>query len=329
MHLLSPAGPQARLSVLIFHRVLLQPDPIFEGEVDAQLFNAICTWVRQWCNVLPLDEAVARLRGGSLPARAMAITFDDGYADNHEVALPILQRHGLNATFFVATGFVDGGCMWNDKVIESVRHCANDVLRLPESRVFKSGAFDLRTALARRQTIEQLLRAMKYLSMAERLACADEIARCSGSRDLPDLMMSSGQVASLARNGMRVGGHTVNHPILATLSDAEALEEISAGKRALENITQADVDLFAYPNGKPGTDYNVRDVALVASAGFKAAVTTAWGVSTAASDVYQLPRFSPWDRSRFRYGLRLALNMRNVLVAGANALPRPAAIQSP
>ncbi|MCK7493591.1 MAG: polysaccharide deacetylase family protein [Comamonadaceae bacterium] len=55
-----------------------------------------------------------RLGEGTLPARALAITFDDGYADNHDVALPILRRHGLNATFFVATGFLDGGIMWND-----------------------------------------------------------------------------------------------------------------------------------------------------------------------------------------------------------------------
>jgi peptidoglycan/xylan/chitin deacetylase (PgdA/CDA1 family) len=51
------------------------------------------------------------------------ITFDDGYADKHDVAMPILQRHGLCATFFIATGFLNGGCMWNDTIIETVRAC--------------------------------------------------------------------------------------------------------------------------------------------------------------------------------------------------------------
>ena len=79
---LSPAGRQARLSTLIFHRVTAQPDPLFPGEVDALRFDAICGWVRRWANVLPLDEAVQRLAEGSLPARAMCFTFDDGYAES-------------------------------------------------------------------------------------------------------------------------------------------------------------------------------------------------------------------------------------------------------
>ena len=68
-------------------------------------------WVRDWFNVLPLSEAASRLAQGTLPARALSITFDDGYADNREIAAPILQRLGLSATFFIATSFLGGGCM--------------------------------------------------------------------------------------------------------------------------------------------------------------------------------------------------------------------------
>src|SRR5581483_9499448 len=70
---------------------------------------------------LALDEALSRMRSGSLPARALAVTFDDGYADNAVAALPILARYGVPATFFIATDFVGGGRMWNDTVIEAVR----------------------------------------------------------------------------------------------------------------------------------------------------------------------------------------------------------------
>lgn len=105
---LSPAGSGARLSILIFHRVLPAPDPLFPGEPDAQRFDEICRWLAKWFRVLDLNDALAGLRRGDLPARAAAITFDDGYADNSDVAVPILQRHGLTATFFIATGYVDG-----------------------------------------------------------------------------------------------------------------------------------------------------------------------------------------------------------------------------
>ena len=100
-------GVGARLSVLIFHRVLPESDPIFPDEMYAHCFEAMCGWLKAWFNVLPLDAAVASLKAGKLPARSACITFDDGYVDNHDVALPILLRHGLPATFFIATGFLD------------------------------------------------------------------------------------------------------------------------------------------------------------------------------------------------------------------------------
>ena len=77
----SPAGPQARLSVLIFHRVMPEPDPLFPDEMHARRFNEVCGWIKSWFNVLPLDQAVARMASGILPARAACITFDDGHTD--------------------------------------------------------------------------------------------------------------------------------------------------------------------------------------------------------------------------------------------------------
>ena len=71
-----------------------------------------------------------RLQQGRLPPRALAITFDDGYADNRTVAAPLLERHGLPCTFFVATGFLDGGRMWNDTLIETVRRAPGQTLDL-------------------------------------------------------------------------------------------------------------------------------------------------------------------------------------------------------
>ena len=67
---LSPAGPDARLSVLIFHRVLPTPDPLFPDEPDATRFDAVCSWLARWFNVLPLDVAVHRLARRQLCRRA-------------------------------------------------------------------------------------------------------------------------------------------------------------------------------------------------------------------------------------------------------------------
>jgi peptidoglycan/xylan/chitin deacetylase (PgdA/CDA1 family) len=111
LSLLSPAGERGRLSILIFHRVLARPDPLSPDEPDVVEFEAQMRWVRSWFNVLPLGAAIDRLYAGTIPPRALAITFDDGYADNEELAAPILARLGLSATFFISTGYLGGGIM--------------------------------------------------------------------------------------------------------------------------------------------------------------------------------------------------------------------------
>lgn len=306
---LSPSGAAARLSILIFHRVLPTADPLFPQEMDADRFDRLCNWLRHWCNVLPLDTAVAALREGRLPARAAAITFDDGYADNYEVALPILRRHGLQATFFVATGFLDGGRMWNDTLVESVRGARGDVLQVSAAGLPGLDRLPLNDAAERRAAIDALISACRYLPFAERDTAVAAVARCSGQPLPSNLMMTRSQVQALYAAGMQIGGHTVMHPILTRLARAEARHEMAAGKAQLEAIVQAPVTLFAYPNGRPGEDFAADHVQLAEELGFEAAVTTAWGASTLHTPRWQLPRFTPWDRSRLRFGLRLAHNV--------------------
>ncbi len=325
LRLASPGGTNARLSTLIFHRVLPRPDPLFPEEMDAARFAQVCGWLAAWFNVLPLDAAVRRLDEGSLPPRALAITFDDGYADNHDVALPILARHRLPATFFVATGFLDGGRMWNDTVIESIRHCDRPRLDLAALGIDGLGTQPLGDAAARRAAIDRVLKAIKYRPIDERLALTRRLAALAGVRPSDHLMMRSEQVRALHRAGMQIGAHTVSHPILAKLPDDLARAEIFHSKQRLESLLDAPVPLFAYPNGKPGEDYDARSVAIARAAGFSAAVTTAKGVADQRTDRFQLPRFTPWDRSRSRFGARMVDNLwrgkRPEVVAASTAGP--------
>jgi peptidoglycan/xylan/chitin deacetylase (PgdA/CDA1 family) len=304
---LSPAGPKARLSVLIFHRVLSATDPLLPAEPDAVRFELQMRWLKVWFNVLPLSEAIERLGRGTLPARAAAITFDDGYADNYTNALPILRRLGLPATFFVATGYLNGGRMWNDTVIESLRCAATPELDLQR---MKLGRYSLTTVEDRRRSINELLSRLKYLDGPTRQSCVGEVAAECGLQTARNLMMTSEQVRLLAAAGMTVGAHTVTHPILSRISDSEARAEIAESKIQLESITGVKVTLFAYPNGKPGTDYTKQHVRFVHGAGFEAACSTGWGAASQGCDIFQIPRFTPWDRSAWRYAVRLASNLR-------------------
>jgi peptidoglycan/xylan/chitin deacetylase (PgdA/CDA1 family) len=303
---LAPAGAKSRLTILIFHRVHAVPDPLFPGELDVEAFESRMLWVKRWFNVLPLDEAVVCLRQGRLPERPLAITFDDGYADNAELAAPVLLRLGMPATFFIATGFLDGGRMWNDTVVEAVRTARGPVLDLAPLGL---GEHPMTDARSRRAAIDRLIGALKNLLAGDRVAKADRIAAIAAG-DLPtDLMMRAADVHGLHARGMTIGAHTVSHPVLNRITDDAARSEIAVGRGRLEEITGAPVRLFAYPHGKPVEDYRLRHVRLVRELGFDAAVTTAWGVAHSGADPFQLPRFTPWDRQRWRYGLRLLRNL--------------------
>ena len=305
---LSPAGVNARLSILIFHRVLAAPDPLFPSEATVETFDAQMGLLKSVFNVLPLPEAVARLKSGTLPARAACITFDDGYADNLELALPILQRHGLHATFFIATSYLNGGRMFNDTVIESLRQCQLDRLDLSDLGL---GAHDLGSHAAKVQAIGKILPQVKYLALDARDDVVAQIAARAGAGKLPnDLMMTTRQLRALHAAGMEIGGHTHRHPILAKLGREHARDEIAAGKAWLEETLGAPVRMFAYPNGKPGADYLPQQADIVRELGFEGAVSTQRGVSTCSSDLFQLPRFTPWDVNRTAYALRLLQNLK-------------------
>lgn len=303
LRLLSPSGKNG-LSILIYHRVLARPDPLFPDEIHRDSFSHHLCFLKSAFNVISLQDAVRLARAGELPPRTACITFDDGYADNALEALPILQQHGMSATFFVATGFLDGGRMWNDTVIELVRRASTEWF---DARTIGLGKLALGDMSQRRTAIGTLITQLKYRPMEERLELVERLAFEADYNLAQDLMMSSDQVRQLRAAGMEIGAHTVNHPILATIPANQAGDEIAAGKLKLENILGEPVHLFAYPNGKPRVDYYAEHVGMVREIGFDGAVSTALGGSI--SDLHQLPRFTPWDQQVLRFQLRLALNL--------------------
>ena len=251
------------LSILIYHRVTATPDRLFPDQVDARRFERQLRLLKRWFRLLPLSEAVRRLGGRRLRPRAACLTLDDGYADNAAVVLPILQRHGVPAAFLIASGYLDGGCMWNDAVIEVVRNAPGERLERVRRMVYR----------------------------------------------FSPTMLSSDQLIALHRADMEIGARTVSHPILTSASNAQARAEIVDCRARLQKIIHHEVSMFAYPNGKPGQDFEERHAAMLRAQGFEAAVTTAWGAARPSTDPFYLPRFTPWDRGSAGFLLRMARNM--------------------
>ena len=300
-----PGGARARMAILIFHRVLPEPDLLLPDLPDVARFRWQMRVLADYFQPLPLAEAAARLQAGDLPPRSVCVTFDDGYRDNLECAVPVLEELGIPATVFVAPGFLGDGMMFHDRVIEGVRAATGPELDLRELGL---GTFPMRTTEERRAAIGELLPALKYLPEAERDRKARGIAERAGYRPSAPLMLDPDGVRALAARGVTIGAHTLTHPILSETADDVAAEEISASKRVLEEMAGSPVTLFAYPNGRPGRDYAGRHVAMVQQAGFRAAVSTRWAPATRDSDPYQLPRFTPWDVTPGRFLARLVAN---------------------
>lgn len=304
--LVSPGGAGGKLSIFIFHRVLPELDPLLPWEPDRRQFDGIVSLISRAFTVLTLGEAVRKLAAGTLPPCAAVITFDDGYADNYGEARAILLKHGVPATFFIATGFLDGGRMWNDDVIEGVRRVAKGTLDLSE---YQLGVHHLGDVGSRVRCYQKILLGLKYRPHDVRQSIAREVARTCGLEEASALMMTSSELLALSQSGMEIGAHTDTHPILCSLSDHEAEQEISRGRSRLEEILGRSVNVFAYPNGVPGVDYVGSHVDMVRRAGFAAAVSTAAGVARQGSDRQQLPRFTPWDRTVGRFALRSLIHL--------------------
>lgn len=296
-------GFRDRVSILMYHRVLASPDPLRPGDIDATAFDWHLRLLARWFNVLPLREAAHRLREKSLPPRAVCITFDDGYADNATQALPLLQKHGLHATFFIATGYLNGGRMWNDTVIDAFARMRGDRIALTDHAL---GCYDIATPEQRYAAIKDVIGKIKYLPRQERELKTQALAAAAGGALPDDLMMTSSQVLALRAAGMEVGAHTMHHPILARTNPEDAEREIAGSRQALQALLNDEVATFAYPNGRPGRDYGKTHVDMVRRAGFEVAVSTAWGAARSEMDRFQLARIAPWDATPLRFGLRIA-----------------------
>lgn len=293
---------RGKLSILIYHQVLSEHDPMRPTEPTAQMFDWQMRLLQQYFTPLSLDQALLHLKHNTLPPNAVCVTFDDGYLNNLTVAQPILAKYGIPATVYIATAFSNGSNMWNDRLIHLFATQSRRQLQLDDELV-QLGDWQDRCG-----KVQLWLKKLKYLPLAQRLEKIDQFYRQNNAEEQAALMMSPAQIKQLADCGVTIGAHTVNHPILKVLSEHEQHTEIEKSKLQLEDWLGRPVEHFAYPNGVEGRDFDDCTVNLVKQAGFTSAVITNWGKSSLATSVFKLKRFTPWDHSSILFHLRLIRN---------------------
>ncbi|PSC05428.1 polysaccharide deacetylase [Alsobacter soli] len=241
-----------------------------------------------------LDEAVDRVERGGEGAPVLAITFDDGYRDNLEYALPVLRRHGAPATVFVTPGFAERqvGLWWCD--LEGAIGRADRVrLSIGEER------FDLPAgaAVEKSAAFETLYWRLRGLPEGEMLAVIGRLAAEQGIDSLATterLCLDWDGLRRLAADPLiAVGAHTMTHPMLAKHDAAVARAEIAESRAAIERELGQAVRHLAYPVGDP-TSAGPREFAMARELGFRSAVTTRPGMlfPEHAGALTALPRLS-------------------------------------
>jgi peptidoglycan/xylan/chitin deacetylase (PgdA/CDA1 family) len=257
--------------------------------VDA--FRLQMAFVKRAYTVVPLDVIVDAITHGTpLPPRALAVTFDDGYADNHLLGMPVLSRLGLPATVYVATGCVeDAAPFWVGAVRALALAARGPVLEVPGQEPIALGP-----VAARGPAIKALTRALVPLRAPERAAMLADVARAAGV-DLAGLlrgtMLTWAQVRELAAAGWTIGAHTVTHSNVALADPADAEADIVGSRDALAAAIGAQVCHFCYPNTGGAHRYFAPHVTeILRRNGFRSATTSRPGALRPGLDPFLLPR---------------------------------------
>lgn len=318
----------ARSVVLMYHRVASEAIDPWQLCVSPARFAEHVAVLKRRFVPRSLRELTVDLRRQRIVTGSVAVSFDDGYADNFRTALPMLQEAVIPATFFVTSGAVDAtGSYWWDRLA----HALLSAPTLPGSlEVDVPGAHGRWRihAEAQRATVQHdavppwdsppdsraglhysVWQWLRQLSDSDRSLALTQIGNwaAAGSNSEVASRVSSHELrrAASAAN-VEIGAHSVSHPSLPALPPEGQLKEAAGSKRELEGIIGRPVTSFAYPFG----DYDATTVAVVRDAGFERACTANRGVVGRGTDPFAIPRLAVGDWDGDELGRRLEALLR-------------------
>jgi peptidoglycan/xylan/chitin deacetylase (PgdA/CDA1 family) len=280
---------RAQCVILLYHRVAqLESDP-WGLCVSPPVFDEHLTVLRRY--------RIVRLSGlspDSLKPRSVAVTFDDGYADNLHCAKTLLEKHDVPATFFVTTGYLGNAreFWWDElerRILSSAPHSGSLQFRLHGT----SHSWPLATPPERSRAYYEAYELLQPLADTERRSILCELQEGTFVRTAPrpsHQVLTGDQVRQLADGGLtEIGAHTVTHPHLAAQGRDEQKREIRESKQVLQEIIGRPIESFSYPFGAPH-HYSPETVDLVRAEGFTRSCTAIAGVVRRDSDPHRLPR---------------------------------------
>lgn len=305
-------------AILMFHRVRPRLDDAFDPngglEITPQFLDALIAHLRaREYDILALDAAIDALCAKDVPKRPfVALTFDDGYRDLVEHALPVLERRRAPFTAYVTSGFADRSArLWWLELEESIRRLSRIDIVVGARRVVRDCA-TLAEKIDAHQEIYWLLREENEAELTRVVHALAAQAGIDARALVDSACLDWPEIARLARHDLAtLGAHSVSHPRLAKLDAQTARREMEESRVAIVRETGIDARHFCYPVGDP-TSAGQREFALAAELGFASAVTTRPGMIFPEHREYlhALPRLSV-------NGKHQTLESLDILLSGA------------
>lgn len=300
------------VAILMYHSVR-------EPEQDSEWIGpgithapAIFSWQMEMLagkfHPVTIDDVLLFLEGKkSLPRRAVAVTFDDGYLDNLEYAAPILQRFGISGAFYVTTSLIGQTCApW----FSQVRRAFFTTRRASWASSGHGRTLDISTPAARDAALLSAYDLCAPLVGDAQPRAVETIQRELEVEPAPPpqrLMMNWSEVRSLRKAGHIVGSHTVTHPNVAHIPEAAAHAELFDSKRCIEEQLQEEVKHFSYPHPALEPQWSGQTVSVAREAGYLTSVTTTRGPVRAGSNPLSLTRVrAPRSQNEFLWNLERA-----------------------
>jgi len=283
--------------ILLYHSISSdRPDP-FGIRVRPRHFAEHMAIIARHCRPMRLDRLHEALQANDVPPRSVIITFDDGFADNLLHARPVLDRHRIPATVFVASGYLDQTReFWWDELERIVYQPTG--ARIPCSA--SAGAIKLLydPNAPKRSTYFELYERLQPLDHELRRRILDQLLEWNGltaQGRKSHRSLTADEVVRLRSEGrFEIGAHTMTHPLLAAQPLDSQYEELRASKAWVENLLGEPVASFSYPYGGSG-HYGPETVRAVADSGFARACSTSAHPVNRNDGPYELPRFNVTD----------------------------------
>jgi peptidoglycan/xylan/chitin deacetylase (PgdA/CDA1 family) len=284
-------------AILMYHSVL--PDPQSQadrlGDIShsQESFRAQMELLSRDYHPISLDDAIRKLRADEdLPKRAVIVTFDDGYADNYEVAMPILNEFGIPATFYVIVDCVEKHTLpWPGRLRFAFHKTRAEFWKDASDKSWALG-----DSPARERAFQAACGVCAKSGAQERNDLVTRIETELGvclPAESDSLMMTPDRLMSLVDHGHVVGSHTMTHPNMAHVNENEAQWELAESKRRLDSMLGTPIKHFAYPCPALSPPWSEHTVQQTRAGGYESAVTTDDGLMQRGQNLLCLPRIRP------------------------------------